>query len=164
MFVMKLMFSIIFLFFSVFSIAQGPAISSAEDVVITSGKSKTRVRTGEKGELTIIVSSKDALKFRADQMVRYSDFGARGDGITDDIDAIAAAHAYANQHGLPVKADDKATYYIGGKNRPAIIPYRHRFRHGMPLSLTIPVLRTVTLMFSLSVPACNRLNPKVYLL
>jgi hypothetical protein len=121
MFVMKLMFSIIFLFFSVLSIAQGPAISPAEDVVITSGKSKTRVRTGEKGELTIIVSSKDALKFRADQMVRYSDFGARGDGITDDIDAIAAAHAYANQHGLPVKADDKATYYIGGKNRTAII-------------------------------------------
>jgi hypothetical protein len=121
MFVMKLIFSIIFLFFSVFSIAQGPAISPAEDVIITSGKSKTRVRTGENGELTINVSPKDAQKFKTGKVVRYSDFGARGDGKTDDIDAIAAAHAYANQHSLPVKADDRATYYIGGKNRTAII-------------------------------------------
>jgi hypothetical protein len=54
-------------------------------------------------------------------VVRYADFGARGDGKTDDIDAIAKAHEYANQHGLPVKADDGATYYISGKNRTAVI-------------------------------------------
>lgn len=54
-------------------------------------------------------------------VVRYSDFGARGDGITDDIDAIAAAHEYANQNGLPVKADEGATYYISGKDRTAVI-------------------------------------------
>ncbi len=54
-------------------------------------------------------------------VVRYSDFGAKGDGKTDDIDAIAEAHAFANQHGLPVKADEDATYYIGGKNRTAVI-------------------------------------------
>ncbi len=54
-------------------------------------------------------------------MVRYSDFGAKGDGKTDDIDAIAEAHAFANQHGLPVKADEGATYYIGGKSRTVII-------------------------------------------
>lgn len=54
-------------------------------------------------------------------VVRYRDFGAKGDGKTDDIDAIVQAHAFANEHGLPVKADDDATYYIGGRNRTAII-------------------------------------------
>jgi hypothetical protein len=54
-------------------------------------------------------------------VVRYADFGARGDGKTDDIDAIINAHEHANQHGLPVKADDGATYYISGKNKTAVI-------------------------------------------
>jgi hypothetical protein len=56
-----------------------------------------------------------------DGFVRYSDFGAKGDGKTDDIEAIVAAHAFANEKGLPVKADEGATYYIGGKNRTAVI-------------------------------------------
>lgn len=54
-------------------------------------------------------------------IVRYSDFGATGDGKTDDMEAIVAAHAYANEHDLPVKADEGATYYISGKDRTAII-------------------------------------------
>ena len=49
------------------------------------------------------------------QYVTYEAFGAVGDGKTDDLPAIAAAHAYANEHGLPVRAKDDATYYIGGK-------------------------------------------------
>ena len=60
-------------------------------------------------------------KFKTIGSVRYSDFGARGDGQTDDIDAIAATHEFANQHNLVVKADSGATYYIGGKERPAVI-------------------------------------------
>ncbi|HMQ62861.1 MAG TPA: hypothetical protein PKE06_19425 [Flavilitoribacter sp.] len=67
------------------------------------------------------LQSQDVLKFKALGLVRYSDFGARGDGRTDDMDAIAAAHAFANQHRLRVKADDGATYYISGKERTAII-------------------------------------------
>jgi hypothetical protein len=57
----------------------------------------------------------------ARKYVLYSDFGAKGDGKTDDIEAIAAAHEYANQHEIKVKADEGATYYIGGKNISAIV-------------------------------------------
>lgn len=53
--------------------------------------------------------------------VRYEAFGAEGDGKTDDLKAIVKAHQHANLHGLPVRADDDATYYIGGKGRTAII-------------------------------------------
>jgi len=45
--------------------------------------------------------------------VRYCEFGAAGDGVTDDSSAIADTHAYANRMRLPVKADAGAVYYIG---------------------------------------------------
>ena len=45
--------------------------------------------------------------------VCYEDFGAVGDGVTDDYDAIAKAHAYANENGLDVVTDSSKTYYIG---------------------------------------------------
>jgi hypothetical protein len=54
-------------------------------------------------------------------VVRYNNFGAVGDGVTDDLEAIVRAHEFANQHGLPVKADEGATYYIGGKDKTAVI-------------------------------------------
>ena len=55
------------------------------------------------------------------KVVRYAKFGAVGDGISDDMDAIIRAHKFANKHGLPVQADKGATYYIGGKNKTAVI-------------------------------------------
>lgn len=63
----------------------------------------------------------DAQAIKNRGWVTYRDFGASGDGKTDDMDAIAAAHAFANRQGLPVKADEGATYYIGGKERTAIV-------------------------------------------
>lgn len=45
--------------------------------------------------------------------VFYKDFGAVGDGVTDDFDAIKAAHEYANREKLPVSADEGKKYYIG---------------------------------------------------
>ena len=45
--------------------------------------------------------------------VCYEDFGAVGDGKTDDFDAIARAHAYANENNIDVKTDSAKTYYIG---------------------------------------------------
>lgn len=48
-----------------------------------------------------------------EKFVRYRDFGAVGDGQTDDFSAILEAHRYANQNKLPVKAESGAVYYIG---------------------------------------------------
>jgi hypothetical protein len=101
--------------------AQEQSINTPENVVITSNKNKTQVKTNANGDLLINVSQKDIQKFKTNGFVRYSDFGARGDGKTDDIEAIAATHAFANQHGLSVKGDEGATFYISGKNRTAII-------------------------------------------
>ena len=50
-----------------------------------------------------------------EKFVSYEQFGAIGDGAHDDFEAIAAAHAYANENGLTVKANADATYYIGEK-------------------------------------------------
>ena len=44
--------------------------------------------------------------------VTYADFGAVGDGVTNDFFAIKAAHDFANEKGLPVKADGTKTYLI----------------------------------------------------
>lgn len=118
---MKYALLFFFSFAAVFGIAQGQDKNTPENVVITFHKKKTRVHTNESGELIISVSKKDARRFKASGVVRYSDFGALGDGKADDIDAIAATHAFANQNGLVVKADKGATYYISGKKRTALI-------------------------------------------
>lgn len=113
---------ILLLFFLPASIvARGQSKDPHENVAITYQKGKTRLSVNENGEIRINVSPKDVLKFKAAGWVRYSDFCARGDGKTDDMNAIAATHAFANQQHLPVKADDGVTYYISGKKRTAII-------------------------------------------
>ena len=67
------------------------------------------------------ISAKQLAKFKAAGVVSYRDFGAKGDGKTDDMEAIAATHAFANTNGLKVKADANATYYVSGKERTAMI-------------------------------------------
>ena len=92
-----------------------------DDIKITSEKGKTKFKVDDSGVLEINVSPKDLDKFKSRGALGYGDFGAKGNGKTDDIDAIAATHAVANQFGIPVKADDDAKYYIGGKERTVII-------------------------------------------
>ena len=67
------------------------------------------------------VPPEDVRKYKDRGWVSYRDFGARGNGEADDMEAIAATHAFANEHALKVKADHGATYYIGGRDRTAII-------------------------------------------
>lgn len=56
-----------------------------------------------------------------DPVVTYEDFGAKGDGVTDDLPAIVAAHAHANELGLPVRSQPDSTYHLGTRALTAII-------------------------------------------
>ncbi|MGA0557374.1 hypothetical protein ACO2Q8_12025 [Larkinella sp. VNQ87] len=102
-------------------ITKGQPSGLSDPIVITAQKKKTRVSINGTGDLQVNVSPKDMAAFKTAGLVRYRDFGAKGDGKTDDLDVIAATHAFANLHGLMVKADEGATYYISGKDRTAII-------------------------------------------
>lgn len=55
------------------------------------------------------------------RFVTYEEYGAVGDGVHDDQAAIVAAHEAANRLGLPVKATDGKTYFIGKGAKAAVI-------------------------------------------
>ncbi|MBX3015397.1 MAG: hypothetical protein KF832_28010 [Caldilineaceae bacterium] len=57
----------------------------------------------------------------ADGFVTYEAFGALGDGVADDLPAICAAHAYANDQRLPVRTEPAATYHLGRQALTAVI-------------------------------------------
>lgn len=115
-------YTILFFFFSTYVVlAWGQVKVPVENVLISTDNKPTNVSIGEKKELQVMVSPSDLQKFIKRGWVLYSDFGAKGDGKTDDIDFIAGTHAAANQYGLSVKANEGATYYISGKERTAII-------------------------------------------
>ena len=62
-----------------------------------------------------------AFSCAAPKYLTYEQFGAKGDGVTDDFPAIMATHATANEKGLPVKATGGKTYYIGNTIGTAVI-------------------------------------------
>jgi hypothetical protein len=53
--------------------------------------------------------------------IRYEDFGAKGDGVADDLPAICAAHEHANARGLSVRARPDATYHLGRRALTVVI-------------------------------------------
>lgn len=53
--------------------------------------------------------------------VTYEEFGAVGDGVTDDMSAIQKAHEHANKEGLPVHSKPGAIYHLGQKALTAVI-------------------------------------------
>ena len=117
---MKFIVTFVYLLFCAVA-AHGQVENTSEQVVVSISPNETVVHTDAKGVLHVTVAREDVLELHARGFVQYGDFGASGDGKTDDIDAIAAAHAFANQQDLPVKADEEATYHIGGKERTAVI-------------------------------------------
>lgn len=54
-------------------------------------------------------------------VVTYEAFGAKGDGVTDDLPAICKAHEHANQNSLPVRTKPDAAYHLGRQALTAII-------------------------------------------
>ena len=63
--------------------------------------------------------------------IYYKNFGAKGDGKTDDFAALAAAHEAANLDLLNVHAEPGATYYIGNENKNnSIIVKTNTYFHG----------------------------------
>ena len=73
--------------------------------------------------------------------ITYEQFGAVGDGIHDDQAAIIAAHQAANEQGLPVRAADGKTYYIGRGDKVAVIKTQRRSRRLHCAQSQRPVLR-----------------------
>ena len=57
----------------------------------------------------------------AREFITYEEFGAVGDGVTDDFSAIIAAHEAATREDLPVRGRCGATYHLGNTPRTAII-------------------------------------------
>lgn len=117
--------------FSLASSGFGQSANTQEALSITSKGRKTEVRTNSRGKISVNVAARDAQAFQLRGWVGYEDLGAKGDGITDDFDVIVATHAYANQQGLSVKADDNAIYYLSGKKRTAIIQTDTDFGKGI---------------------------------
>lgn len=54
--------------------------------------------------------------------ITYEMFGAKGDGVSDDFNAINKTHKYANANNLTVVGNSKANYYI--KDIVSTIPIR----------------------------------------
>ncbi len=106
---------------SITAVVAGSQTPSRPETRTASQAQRIRMQHTSPEKLLVRVAGQDLISFAKTEVVRYGDFGAVGDGQTDDLDAIIQAHVHANREGLPVAADEGATYYIGGQARTAII-------------------------------------------
>ena len=96
--------------FSVYTLGEDLYIECAWDNMLSTAMDKFLTEVIMLGEGRIDLSgrvfSKDV------SVVYYEDFGAVGDGVTNDFEAIYLAHEFANLGGQTVRAKDGAKYYI----------------------------------------------------
>ena len=116
---MKNSLVLLFLIFKII-IVSGQMKTDTE-MAITINTRATQVYQEETGEIKINVNNYDLEKIKQKGSINYSEMGAAADGSSDDMIFILATHAFANQYGFDVKADDGAKYLIGGKELTAII-------------------------------------------
>lgn len=98
--------------------------SSGNLEIISEFKNKTISAGEEYLALVFGESADDAMLIEHEINTRdifYSEFGAVGDGVTDDFTAIKATHDYANLHGHTVVADASHRYYIGSHNETVTV-------------------------------------------
>ena len=114
--------------FANFLIISCSSPSRVENKKIQSGQyylsvneNSTKVLGDDQDTIKINLNLKDLNRFKKRGSVYYSDIGAIGDGISDDIIFIRATHAVANYYGFDVKADDDALYIISGRGGSATI-------------------------------------------
>ena len=92
--------------------------NSKKQLVIECGYDNALKTTVEEFISDKIIAVKGAIDFNETvytkdvSVVYYKDFGAVGNGTTDDFFAIKAAHDFANISGQTVKAEKGKTYYI----------------------------------------------------
>ena len=66
------------------------------------------------------MENKNNVDVLTESVVTYEQFGAVGDAVADDADAIRRAHEYANAHGLKVQGRADARYRIGAVERSSL--------------------------------------------
>ena len=100
------------------------------DLVFECSYANAMTKFFEKTVNDLIFSRKNAIsisdqysKFEEASVVYYSDFGAVGNGVTDDFKAMLAAHQYANECGQTVKGTPGATYYVNKDFTESITVY-----------------------------------------
>lgn len=106
-----------------FSLSKGEEYSVC---IQTDRHSYVKTGTIPSGKLTFTESnltcfSVDMAGITPTDCITYEMYGAIGDGTTDDMPAIVAAHKAANDYGIPVVADDSKTYLIGNVAKTATI-------------------------------------------
>ena len=122
----KSFFSLFILILFLVNRCSGPDPSEGEKILsdpysLSINKDSTKVLWDEQKGLQININRRDLIRFKKEGSVYYSDLGAKGDGISDDVIFIRATHVLANEYGFDVKADHDALYTVGGKKGSAII-------------------------------------------
>ena len=90
-------------------------------VIETEFPNKFEAGVSEFLNATILAGGKKEMHYPSDYVydkydarnIYYEDFGAKGNGVVDDFEAIKACHNYANLYGHTVNATPGATYLIG---------------------------------------------------